>query len=91
MPRYEIQIIYLLCIIAIGSWIVVWMFVEWQQIILGVMLLLGFGLHNELPWFLHFLEPLVKLFAIVFLLMIIHMAYYIEEYAKNIFEDSNNA
>lgn len=85
MSRYEI--LYLLCMIAIGSWIAVWMFFDWQQIIFAILFLLGFGFHNELPYFLDPLEHLVKLFAIIFLLMIIHMDYHIEDYAERIREE----
>ncbi len=85
MPKY--QIVYLLCMIALGSWIAVWMFVDWQQIILAILFLLDFGLSNELPSFLDPLQHIVRLFAIIFLLMIIHMAYYIEDYAEKIKEN----
>jgi len=87
MPRYEV--IYLLCTIALGSWIAVWMFVEWEEVILGAMFLLGLVPIREpfeLPFFLYPLQHIVRLFAIVFLLMMIYMAYHIEEYAENIKE-----
>jgi len=90
----DLIIIELLAIIAIGSFLSVYMFVDWQGIILGVMFLLGFISWREpaiLPWFLYPLEPIIKLFAIAFLLIMVYMAYDINEMAERIKEERNNA
>jgi len=76
--------------IAIGSYVAVYMWFDWQGIILGVMFLFGFVSWRDypfiLPWFLYPLQHIVRLFVIVFFLMIIYMAYHIEELAENIKE-----
>jgi hypothetical protein len=66
----------------------------WKDLILGAMFLLGFAsIHDPyvFPWFLYPLEPIIKFLAVFWFLLTLHMALSIDELAKNILEESNNA
>lgn len=80
---------YLLGMIAVSASIVCYLWFLWQDVILGAMLLLGFVSIWDpfiLPWFLYPLEPIIKLFAVLWFLMTLYMAWSIDEIAENIKE-----
>lgn len=91
MSRYEI--VYLLFIIALGSYVAVWMFVKWQDFILSMMFITGLISAKDimfgLPWFLYCLRYVVQTFAVILMLVLIHMAYYIDDYAEQIRRERN--
>jgi hypothetical protein len=91
MKGFDINLAYILGMIAAGTYVSVYFWFQWQDVILGVMFLFGFVSWRDpfiLPWFLYPLEVIVKGFAIVFFLIIVLVAENIDKTLEDMKGDS---
>lgn len=93
--KIDYHLLYVLGLIAAGSWAAVYMFTNWKGVILGLLVIFGVMAMKDtifpFPWFLYPLEYPVKAAAIIFMLLVIDISYHINEIMTKLKEDSTNA